>query len=1034
MVSALAIAMARVFVSSTCTDLASFRDEARKAIAQKRMEPLLSEDWEAAGYPPLAECLERIDELDPQSDVVIAIVARWHGWTPRDQPDGVHKSITRLECERAAERGVTIIPLFLDDEVDWPAAQSEDHRLVVARERRKQDKTISLDAVEDEIERNKAALADFKEWLSDGRQFKSFGSKSDLNGKIVTALDHWQEPRGKPKPAPRVSNKTFDRGAYLKWLAERSDPMGLLGLDARQAQRARLRNVYIPALVRIPEAVRPARGRRRIQLDVEQSAGLLLHQIAERSLYVAGAPGAGKSTFCRWLTLITALGRVPEHPLPAPQDFTEVFPTALGDRLPVLCALRHLGRLRTPTSEGRDRLVCQGDGEWTCESLTAALCAWLDHDKPGGLDGVAFRAAIDRGECLLILDGVDELPTSVVEAGVEHRPRANLVSGLGDALHGWSAGGNRVLLTSRPYGLQARERHTLGLEATDLDPLPPVLQELFIRRWYQAVDPAEADDLSAALLRHLDERQDEGIAEMRQNPMLLTALCVKFHEGRRLPKDVYELYDKVIDQVLYGRYHETTDEQRIRRQLAAIALGMHTGEGVGAPRVTPAAAVTLTEVDKILTLQAKHESRAESADAATEKREALLTTSGLLLPRGDGEAEFYHLSFQELLAAERMHFLHADGATTLRRHLEERAATAEWRRTLTFLFAADARQRAERALETYLDVLGPHLRPLAVLANPNPALLLADCLEIAHAKAWKVEDLADDLLDACRAALDPRIDPRARARLWEVAGRLGFDRRRGVGLDANGLPDIEWCDVPEGEVELEKKAGTFRVAPFRIAKYPITHAQFEAFTAAGDGYRSDAWWEPAALERSDGSRSWSPRWTAPNGPCECIDWWEAMAFCRWLTAKLEAGGLLAPGMVIRLPAEWEWQQAATASKSEWTYPWGPDFAAQHADTAEGGLDRTSPVGLHPSGASPVGAMDMAGNVWEWCLNAYEPAGDVDPGGEVPRVVRGGSWLFGRDLARAACRSGDHPDGRSDGLGFRVCLSSPISSKHGARRR
>jgi hypothetical protein len=105
--------------------------------------------------------------------------------------------------------------------------------------------------------------------------------------------------------------------------------------------------------------------------------------------------------------------------------------------------------------------------------------------------------------------------------------------------------------------------------------------QLFVRRWFDAVDPANAVTKADGCLQHLDQRDD--LAEMRSNPMLLTALCVKYDEGRRLPQDFYALYDAVVRQVLHKRYATENERSAARNRLAAIALGMHRGEA-GRPR------------------------------------------------------------------------------------------------------------------------------------------------------------------------------------------------------------------------------------------------------------------------------------------------------------------------------------------------------------------------------------------------------------------------------------------------------------------
>ena len=108
--------------------------------------------------------------------------------------------------------------------------------------------------------------------------------------------------------------------------------------------------------------------------------------------------------------------------------------------------------------------------------------------------------------------------------------------------------------------------------------------------------------------------------------------------------------------------------------------------------------------------------------------------------------------------------------------------------------------------------------------------------------------------------------------------------------------------------------------------------------------------------------------------------------------------------------------------------WDPAEEPWRANTYESDIGRSTAVGLYPQGASPVGALDMAGNVWEWCLNPFEfedpddlAMDDVD----AERVLRGGSWIGYQGNCRAAYRFRNDPSGRAYGIGFRLCVSSPI---------
>ena len=128
---------------------------------------------------------------------------------------------------------------------------------------------------------------------------------------------------------------------------------------------------------------------------------------------------------------------------------------------------------------------------------------------------------------------------------------------------------------------------------------------------------------------------------------------------------------------------------------------------------------------------------------------------------------------------------------------------------------------------------------------------------------------------------------------------------------------------------------------------------------------------------------------------------------------------------MRLPTEWEWQQAATGGDERNEYPWGAKWGGRRANTYESGLGRTTAVGMYPQGASPVGALDMSGNVCEWCLNAYEEPERTDTSGELGRAARGGSWSVNQDDARCADRDRDLPYGLSSTSVFGWSVLAPL---------
>ncbi|MDS4022682.1 MAG: SUMF1/EgtB/PvdO family nonheme iron enzyme [Candidatus Competibacter sp.] len=1018
----------KVFISSTLEDLADFRQAAQNAILRLGWQPINCGYWAAAGNPPLATCLEKVNDVD----VVVVIVAHRHGWTPQEPPGDGKKSITRLECERAKalEPSIEVIPFLVDERAPWDAKLAETNRINEAEPEK-------IAEVAMEVGRNVQALKEFKAWLNTIGTRVQFATSAQLETEVLHALSEWGKRQGVTHTA--ASNASI-REAYLAWLRRTCESVELLGLDLKDSQNVRLGQVYVPAVT--ARKVDDRRDGRKAEFDRERQHDLLLHRLGEESLYVPGAPGAGKTTFCRWLALAVACGSLPVHQVETPEGFEEQLPEALRGRFPLLCRLR----------EWAGHSAClAGNGHWTGAELEESLACWLAAARPGGLTPEVWREEMKQGRCLLILDGADEVPETLNS----HRPRRNLLSGLADALPEWLKAGNRVLLTSRPYGLDDTDRRSLNLPQAELGELPEPLQKTFVRRWYAAADPPRAEEKASGLIAHLDGRRD--LAELRANPMLLTALCVKYDEGQRLPQDFYRLYDSVVNQVLHKRYLTENERDRARLRLSAVALGMH--RGVTRRRTTPAPEVGIDEVDRILAALAKSDWTTEGggADAAS-RREDLLSNSGLLLPRAGRRAGFYHLTFQEFLAAVRLRRV----GDTVPNLLARYAAIPAWRRTLTFLFCAIADQDSPESAVAGYDSLRQQLEPEPLVADPNPALLLADCLEVAHARGWNLARFADPLRRACKHALE-HLKPPERDYLWRTLGLLGFDDRSGVGLRPDGLPDFLWVRIPGTQAVLG--SGQFPgftglrlgngakpdseadnnenwpadtlpldIADFELAAYPVTVAQFKPFVEQG-GYREPRYWSKDGWQwRTEENQSepwrWSdPIWTLPNQPVIGVSWFEAEAYCHWLNELLHS-----PPGTFRLPTEAEWEWAARGPEGQ-RYPWAGGWEAWRCNGRESGLGRTSAVGCFPSGAADWWRVmtdgdgwvhDLAGNAWEWTASAYsidysESNQSVMKSnfGSGPRVMRGGSWNVISGRLRSAVRSGLAPLNRYVLIGFRL---------------
>jgi formylglycine-generating enzyme required for sulfatase activity len=190
--------------------------------------------------------------------------------------------------------------------------------------------------------------------------------------------------------------------------------------------------------------------------------------------------------------------------------------------------------------------------------------------------------------------------------------------------------------------------------------------------------------------------------------------------------------------------------------------------------------------------------------------------------------------------------------------------------------------------------------------------------------------------------------------------------------------DYYWRYVPAGRYRIGgwnggEASAEHALTAFWIARLPITVAQFARFVA--EGYRDDRHWTSNGLAwRKDriAPDLWSdPRYSDANQPVIGETWYEATAFCRWITEQLAA--VLPAGHELRLPTEAEWEVAAAyeGATTRRIYPWGKGITTPERAVYDAWkLDAPAPVGLCPSGAAACGALDLAGNVWEWCASSF----------------------------------------------------------------
>ncbi len=469
------------------------------------------------------------------------------------------------------------------------------------------------------------------------------------------------------------------------------------------------------------------------------------------------------------------------------------------------------------------------------------------------------------------------------------------------------------------------------------------------------------------------------LVRMAQNPYLLTMIFrIWATGGQTLPKNRGRLVRAFVESLLHREAPRIQEERReLVQGLTQLAWKMQRGEAGATVSVGEDVAVQVLGSEGRLILA----------------RDAKLLDGG-----GGGSWRFWHQLLQEYFAA-----------LALQEQLESFSAATLWPKRRWW------ERNAWEETVALLAGFGDLFRVVEWLADAQPEVAARCVLE--REAAQQDEALRQQLRKRWQPRLLAEQRPHGRAAIGRALDLLGLDDRRGVGV-RDGLPDIEWVRMPACEFLYQEEMEKRRLEEYEIGKYPVTNAQYEVFVQAEDGYNNDRWWRGMAVpaEHRRPEPSW---WKEGNHPRERVSWWEAMAFCGWLSARTARD--------IGLPREEEWERAARGEEGR-EYPWGEGFDEKNANTAEGGIGRTTPVGIYPGGRTPEGVEEMVGNVWEWCLNEYDNPERIQTDGLASRSLRGGSWYDSSGDARTGFRSDYCPIDRGFDVGFRLVRRSPIKGR------
>ncbi len=733
--------------------------------------------------------------------------------------------------------------------------------------------------------------------------------------------------------------------------------------------------------------------------------------IAARFVAITGGPGAGKSTILRYIALAFAENDAQER-LGVAED---LFPVLL----PVSAYAEFL---RNGDSVGAARC-----------SLRDFFSLYFRRRGLPDLEPLICHVA-QQGRALFLLDGLDEV--------IDDGERARIVDAVRDCMIADHEVENRYIITCRTasYNGTSRFEPFAGQEFRHCLVQPFELAQIsrFLWTWYHWYETEVnrkrdgVDENAERYRQRMVEviELDRNIFAIARTPLLLTILVLIEQEGNTLPRNRAELYGKCLT-LLAGAWEGIRseharaadreyrlgdlriDDDMIVEMLGPVALSMHrrSAPNIGHGELKRQFAGILDETNRNMRL-----SRQQADDFLA----ILGRRSGILQEVAPGVYDFMHQTFREYLIARYL----ADVAEDYLELLEEVLLKAEWREVV-FLFVSSLNKRdASKFVEQIMQRLD------AGVAN----LVLAGDIVVDVGPEKIAPKVVAELIVRLRDAQGGDCSMKEKVSVAESLGWLGVHQ---------GVANIRECFVAidGGEYDL-KEVGTVTLDSFEVCRYPVINLWFEDFVRGND-YGHEGYWSAEgrkwlAYTKVVAPRFWNERrYRCPTSPVVGVCWYEADAFCRWLTATDKEGYL------YRLLTEEEWQ-AVAAGRTQRLYPWGGGEGEVSSNTSEAKVGRISPVGVFSLGNTPEFAIsDLGGNVWEWTSSDYhrrEQQGDFlfdeklqrfyeegDWGRYVKEmenkergvpVLRGGSWFNDRGFARCAARLRGLPNDRFHRLGFR----------------
>jgi len=836
-------------------------------------------------------------------------------------------------------------------------------------------------------------------------------------------------------------NPDTNRHAYLNYVRRKSENVPVTGLNLSlnvsnpnlvRNQQIRLIQTYIDLETNtISERIVPYASQWQDELRdwIGDYSVVKTHRITAleavihaNRIVLLGAPGSGKTTFLRYLSLCLASAQIEGE-----GEWTRYlagWDVNNWKLTPVFISLREFNRwLKRRSSVGNAKLI------W--DYLKELL------DNLGVPDFFnELQQDIYEKKAIILLDGLDELDLARRE--IIHDAITNLCETCD----------SKFVITCRTLTFLDPRWNLKGFTSFELAPLNEKQIDLYVSLWHKelintgAVKEIAARELEA---RFKETLRSSDLWDMASNPLLLSSMIlVHTHEGF-LHQTRALLYEDCVDLLLW-QWEELKIPNIGMAELVGISTLLHKAglQKIDFKQVCWKISYHLLKEqlddisiqDLVEAFRQIHPSR--EWGWASEIVTLVQERAGLIIEHLPGRFGFPHRTFQEFLAAS---FLSSqDDFAKIAAQL---AKYDIWREVI--LLAVGRSVHISGNISKALDLVAEILMNSDIEQQPDYGMFGCEILSEIGILRAQDRKLGQELLQKAHRLLtvwinSDTVNLRRRKLLGEILSELGDPRFESKGLylprQIQYQEEVFWgfVFISEGPFTMSegRETHTYSLPGYYISRYPVTEGQYWAFIMETNRTVPNHWLHGR------------PKQNRLNCPVVNISWYDALSYCRWLTRRL-GNQELNPSVqkiwdstdkLILIPSEAEWEKACRGKDDNRRFAWGNEFSVERANVK--GLEFSAPVsvGLFPQGVSPYGIFDMGGNIREWTTTKYwdehkeryrfpynstDGRDDLSRNDNITRVIKGNDFHMDSLCSSCSYRTRNFPVDCHPYIGFRLVI-------------